>query len=606
MKKRKYLYHLAISVFFIILLPTFIFIVFFGKYSYEKVEAANKEYQDALMEHYMAQLDRMVMELKEHAAQVSAASREKTSVFWEKDPTNNYWYYQAINELITQHNNFPSDYFGIYYYDDGCIVTGKAKLTVADYFMSLDIKDPNEEKYLKDLFSEKQYQEFMMNVGGTEKQAKGKNRFFIGFYTTLGRQRDKVMLLYEYTEADIERIFESSFIEVGFEGSLWNKLNGFSFFFGNYNEKGYKDTVKNMIVFDEFTDQSPFLVKESKIHSIILVGYMNENSPGNMTLAFWDNMLVAVAIVMIIVLLGYLLTLYIAYKPIFHLTKKLKHPEGNELEAISKALDERSAKIEEQEMLLLDLLLNNLLYKAPVSNEKIKQLGIEPTECYTVFLLDGYVLVDAESKRMILEAEQQFQAKMFVTDLEGGRRSIFVLFLNAGLGEGIEEWLIQQCKNLGDGSLKPIGGKMVQDIKDIWRCLSFCEEELKKDMSIVENPIDVQQSNSSRKQKSIELREEILLYVDEHYRDINLNQVSMADHFNISTYTLSRIFRNDVGIGFVTYVNAKRVEYAKELLLTTKENVHDIAMKSGFDNDNNFFKVFKANTGMSPTTFRES
>ena len=125
-------------------------------------------------------------------------------------------------------------------------------------------------------------------------------------------------------------------------------------------------------------------------------------------------------------------------------------------------------------------------------------------------------------------------------------------------------------------------------------------------MPTAENAADVQPSNSSREHKRVKLREEILIYVDEHYRDINLNQVSMADHFNISTYTLSRIFRNDVGIGFVTYVNAKRVEYAKELLLTTKENVHDIAVKSGFDNDNNFFKVFKANTGMSPTTFRES
>ena len=606
MKKRKYLYRLAMSVFFIILLPMFIFIICFGKYSYEKVESANKEYQEALMEYYMTQLDQMVIDLKEHAALVSAASKEKNSILWEKDSTDNYWYYQAINELNTQYNNYPSSAFGIYYYDDACILTRTGTLTAADYYHKLDIKNPDKEEYLMDFFNEKNYQEFMMHICGTENQPEGKNKFLIGFYTTLGRQRNKVMLLYEYTEEDIEHFFESSYIETGFEGSLWNKKNGFSFFFGDYNEKDYKDTVKNMIEEQKFTDQSTFLVKESKIHSIVLVGYMNENSPSNMTLTFLDNMLVAVAIVLIIVLLGYLLTLYIAYKPIFHLTKKLKHPEGNEFEAIGKALDDRSAKIEEQEMLLLDLLLNNLLYKAPISKGKIKQLGIEPAECYTVFLLDGYVLTDAESKRMIMEAEQQFHTKMFVTDLEGESRCVFVLFLNAGLSEGLKEWLVQECRNFAEGSPEPVGGKIVQDIKEIWSCLSFCEEELKKDMPIAENPVDVQRSNSSREFKRVKLREEIILYVDEHYRDINLNQVSMADHFNISTYTLSRIFRNDVGIGFVTYVNAKRVEYAKELLLTTKENVHDIAVKSGFDNDNNFFKVFKANTGMSPTTFRES
>ena len=141
---------------------------------------------------------------------------------------------------------------------------------------------------------------------------------------------------------------------------------------------------------------------------------------------------------------------------------------------------------------------------------------------------------------------------------------------------------------------------------DIWMCLKDCEDELSKNRSVETEKCEVQKNNPAREMKRAKLREEIIEYVETHYRDIDLTQVQIADHFNISTYTLSRIFRNDVGIGFVAYVNAKRVEYAKELLLTTKESVHDIAVKSGFDNDNNFFKVFKANTGMSPTTFRES
>jgi len=137
-------------------------------------------------------------------------------------------------------------------------------------------------------------------------------------------------------------------------------------------------------------------------------------------------------------------------------------------------------------------------------------------------------------------------------------------------------------------------------------CLKECEDELFKSRSAATEECEVQKNSQAREKKSAKLREDILKYVEEHYRDIDLTQIQMADHFNISTYTLSRIFRNDIGIGFVTYVNAKRVEYAKALLLTTKDSVHDVAVKSGFDNDNNFFKVFKANTGMSPTTFRES
>ena len=257
-------------------------------------------------------------------------------------------------------------------------------------------------------------------------------------------------------------------------------------------------------------------------------------------------------------------------------------------------------------MLLLDLLINNLLYKASIPKGKLKQLGVELGDCYTVFLLDNYVLSDAETKRIIHDTESKFNCRMFITDLDGENRSIFVLFLYDDQVNQIKEWLLREIRDFVTDEPLLVGGKVVQDIKEIWNCLLYCEDELNKNAVTVESEADIQKNNTSREMKREQLRKDILAYVEEHYRDINLTQVLMADHFNISTYTMSRIFRNDVGIGFVSYVNAKRIEYAKELLLTTKESVHDIAVKSGFDNDNNFFKVFKANTGMSPTTFRES
>ena len=603
MKKRKYLYRLAMSVFFIILLPMFIFTVCFGKYSYEKVEAANEEYQEALMEYYMMQMDRMVLELKEYTALICANSKNSSNIFWENDIQDNYWYYQAINELQKKYNDFISSDFGIYFYENDSVVTSSGKISSEGYFHKLDIKNLEEEAYLKNFFSEENYDEFVMTVGGTEFQGEGKNTMLFGFYTTLGRQRDKVLIFYQYTEKDLEHFFQSMYIEEGLECSLWNKNNGFLFFFSNYNKGDYKESVEKLIEEpDVLYEQDRFLVKQSQLHPIVLIGCMNEKSPRNIALAFLDNMLAAVSAIFVFILLGYLVTLYIAYKPVLRLTSKLKHAEGNEFETIGKALDDRKAKIEEQEMLLLDLLLNNLLYKVPISKGKIRQLGIELADFYTVFLLDGYVLSDAECRHVISEAEEKFCKRLFVTDLEGEGRCVFVIFLKDNQSGELKKWLQKKCDSLNKNTCAFVGGKVVSDIKDIWACFKECEDELAQKKSDSE----VQKGNSSREVRRVKLREEILAYVDAHYRDIGLTQVQMADHFNISAYTLSRIFRNDIGIGFVTYVNAKRVEHAKELLLTTKENVHDIAVKSGFDNDNNFFKVFKANTGMSPTTFRES
>ena len=200
MRKRRYLYRLAMSIFGILLFPMILFIVIWGKYSYDKVEAANEEYQEAIMEYHMMKLDEMLIELREHAASVSVESKAKTSIFWEKDSKNNYWYYQAIQEMKSNYHFSYSSSFFIYYYEDDCIVSEYGKLSIENFYNSLGLKNLNQEQYLKDFFSEEKYEESMLCISGTENQAEGANRLFIGLYTNFGRQRDKVMLLYVYSE----------------------------------------------------------------------------------------------------------------------------------------------------------------------------------------------------------------------------------------------------------------------------------------------------------------------------------------------------------------------------------------------------------------------
>lgn len=71
--------------------------------------------------------------------------------------------------------------------------------------------------------------------------------------------------------------FESAYIEKGFECSLWNKSNDFSFFFGNYSNTEYKEIVKEALKKDTIPgNEELFLVKESKVHPMVLLGYMKE------------------------------------------------------------------------------------------------------------------------------------------------------------------------------------------------------------------------------------------------------------------------------------------------------------------------------------------
>lgn len=117
-----------------------------------------------------------------------------------------------------------------------------------------------------------------------------------------------------------------------------------------------------------------------------------------------------------------------------------------------------------------------------------------------------------------------------------------------------------------------------------------------------ENPDTITMTPKKEQQKK--LLEEILEYLETNYRNPNLTQIQVADLFHISNYTLSRLFKNQVGVGFSEYLAAKRLEYAKELLLTSSHSVKEIAAMAGFTSENYFSRTFKLYEGVSPSAFR--
>ena len=60
------------------------------------------------------------------------------------------------------------------------------------------------------------------------------------------------------------------------------------------------------------------------------------------------------------------------------------------------------------------------------------------------------------------------------------------------------------------------------------------------------------------------------------------------------------------GTTVVCYVNRLRVEAAKRLLIATDGNAAEIAWQVGFESPKYFHRVFKAETGESPTSFRKA
>lgn len=74
----------------------------------------------------------------------------------------------------------------------------------------------------------------------------------------------------------------------------------------------------------------------------------------------------------------------------------------------------------------------------------------------------------------------------------------------------------------------------------------------------------------------------------------------------LSPAYFSRIFKDEMGENFNSYVNQVRVEAARKLLLNESVSLTDISTLVGFDGQSYFSKVFKKLTGITPGKYRES
>ncbi len=93
-------------------------------------------------------------------------------------------------------------------------------------------------------------------------------------------------------------------------------------------------------------------------------------------------------------------------------------------------------------------------------------------------------------------------------------------------------------------------------------------------------------------------------YIEANYtKSITLDDVSMA--VNISSYYLSRIFKENTKENFIDYLTKLRIEKAKDLLNSTQYSMKEICTMCGYSDPNYFSKSFRKNVGVTPTEYRE-
>ena len=93
-------------------------------------------------------------------------------------------------------------------------------------------------------------------------------------------------------------------------------------------------------------------------------------------------------------------------------------------------------------------------------------------------------------------------------------------------------------------------------------------------------------------------------YIHQRYGEpLTLEEVASRVH--LSPNYFSRLFREQTGETFIRYVILYRVKEAKRRLLDSRYKVHEIGTLVGFRDSKHFYKVFKKNTGYTPSAYRD-
>ncbi len=92
-------------------------------------------------------------------------------------------------------------------------------------------------------------------------------------------------------------------------------------------------------------------------------------------------------------------------------------------------------------------------------------------------------------------------------------------------------------------------------------------------------------------------------YIENHYKE-DIALLDVAGVFGYSDVYFCKLFKQNFGKNFITYLNEFRMDKAKELLANPAINIKDISVLAGYRDANYFTRVFKRMVGKTPSDYR--
>lgn len=99
--------------------------------------------------------------------------------------------------------------------------------------------------------------------------------------------------------------------------------------------------------------------------------------------------------------------------------------------------------------------------------------------------------------------------------------------------------------------------------------------------------------------------EHVVRYIEERYAD-NLTLPELAAQIGLGERQFSRLFNQQTGMNFSTFLQNTRVEAACVLLTSSHRSIPEIAAAVGYSDMKFFYRLFKRKTGETPLGYRKS
>lgn len=115
--------------------------------------------------------------------------------------------------------------------------------------------------------------------------------------------------------------------------------------------------------------------------------------------------------------------------------------------------------------------------------------------------------------------------------------------------------------------------------------------------------IDDEEAREEERSDQLYLIEKSLSYIHDNFKQkLPLQLVSSKVFLNPQYF--SRIFKKEVGVSYIDYLNKLKIEYACKLLETTDYPAYRISGECGFTDPSYFNRVFVRQMKMTPKTYR--